>query len=94
MESWEKLRDVVLLELERGHLANGAMSPPPVVEHLDILEDFYSCLVVIHGLELLNNNLNFESAKEALHGSIVIAVTFARHATDDVMVRQNLLVLY
>lgn len=67
------------------------MSPFAIVEHLDVLEDrppgFFLCQVFF-----MIHQLGLERAEEAFGDGIVVAVAFAAHRTDRLMILQQLLI--
>lgn len=66
------------------------MPPFWVVEHLDVLEDVGSCLVVI-AVDPSLNTLPLQELEEALHRCVVMAISSPTHAAYDVVLAQEAL---
>ena len=55
------------------------MTPLPIVEHLDVLEDIL-CRFVPSGVAPMVHELALESPEEAFDAGVVPTITFAAHA--------------
>ena len=79
-------------EVHRGEEAEGAVEPRSVVEDFDVFEDSEASLGAC-GKGARGEEFGFESAPEALHVSVVVAVGPAAHADFAVVLPQDLTVL-
>src|SRR4029077_12748578 len=81
-----------LLEGDWAEIAQGGVPPPPVVEHLDVLEQRGHRLAA-GPVGTLAGELRLQRAEEALHRRIVVAVSGTTHADLEAAARELLLVL-
>jgi hypothetical protein len=76
------------LELGRGVLAEGRVTTPPIVEHLDVLDDVLFCFVP-SCVEPMVHELALECPENALDTGIVPAVACAAHAGGDAVLAEQ-----
>ena len=67
------------------------MTPPPIVEHLNVLEDIL-CRFVPSGVAPMVYELAFECPEKTFDTYIVPAVARAAHAAGDAVLAEHLLV--
>src|SRR5690242_16979273 len=73
-------------------VAEGRMSPLPIVEQLDVFEDFAAGLGSGTPAALINQ-FELEGGEKTLRHRIIPAVAFTAHATQHAVRRQQLLIL-
>jgi hypothetical protein len=72
------------LELGRGVIAEGRVTTPPIVEHLDVLKDVLCRLVPCAVLAMIDE-LALECPEKAFDTGVVLAVADAAHAAGDAL---------
>ncbi len=78
-------------ELGRGIVAERGVTPPPIVEHLNVLDDIL-CRVVTGCIVPMVHELAFKCPEKTFDTGIVPAVARAAHAAGDAVLGEQLLV--
>jgi len=78
------------LELGWGAIAKCRVTPPLVVEHLNVLEDILGRILTCAVLALVDE-LALERAEKALHAGVVPTVSPARHTSRDAKRNRDIL---
>ncbi len=78
-------------ELGRGIVAKRGVTPPPIVEHLTVLEDIL-CRFVPSGVAPMVHELAFECPEKTLDTGVVPAVARAAHAAGAAVLAEQPLV--
>ena len=79
-------------EVNGRKIAQGTMGALTVIEGFDVIEDGGAGFQVV-GEGLAVNQFEFESAPEAFHGGVVVAVGFAAHGGEQAGVGQGLAII-
>src|SRR4051812_28346467 len=69
---------VLVFEVNGRKIIQGTVSALAIVEGFDVIEDFGASLAVGSEVAAIDQ-FEFESAPEAFHGGVVVAVGFAAH---------------
>ncbi len=78
------LSDYLILKSQRADVAVGTVPPDTVVVNLDILE-YGPAHVLASGEALTMDHFHLEGMKEAFGHGVVVAITFAANAANQLM---------
>ena len=82
---------LVLFELEGRNIAQRGMQPLSIVKHLDVTEHLLFSFLARRwdAIPKVIKALGFEGRPEALHQGVVITISLAAHALDDIAILQE-----